>query len=75
MLGGNPMVAMAAADIASQNPIILVIALCIGLCVILAPPCIICSCCCFIFRSLWMPDGDDDEQFTVGSQNGSKKYN
>ena len=65
MFGGNPMAAMAVADVASQNPIIIVIILCIALCIFLAPFCCLCFWCCCCY---WMCFGSSSEDFTVGSQ-------
>tara|TARA_Y100001970_G_C13971328_1_gene718344 strand:+ start:142 stop:378 length:237 start_codon:yes stop_codon:yes gene_type:complete len=72
MFGGNPMAAMAVADVASQNPqvvgIVIIILLSVGCCVMslfwTGPCIIICTCCIFICKSFF----GSTEDFTVGSQ-------
>ena len=34
--------------------------MCIVMMIFLTPPCLICSCCAFITKSIWMPTTDDD---------------
>tara|TARA_Y100000817_G_C16759958_1_gene501178 strand:+ start:363 stop:584 length:222 start_codon:yes stop_codon:yes gene_type:complete len=63
MIGGMAPVAMAAAQTAAANPVIMIIALIVGACVILTPPCIMCSCCAFITKSIWMPESKEEEGF------------
>ena len=73
MFGGNPMAAMMAADVASQNPqvagIVIIILLSVGCCVMslfwTGPCIIICTCCVFICKSCF----GSTEDFIVGSQN------
>ena len=54
------MAASKAADGVTQNPTVMLFTLCIVMMIVLTPPCILCSCCCFITKSIWMPDPDDD---------------
>tara|TARA_Y100000817_G_scaffold230479_1_gene182919 strand:- start:105 stop:326 length:222 start_codon:yes stop_codon:yes gene_type:complete len=67
MLGGNPMAAMAAADVVSQmNPIIIIIILCVVLCILFTPCFFICFILCCCYWTCCSPF--DSEDFTVGSQ-------
>ena len=77
MIGGNPAAAMMAVETASSNPTLTIFALLIGACVILTPPCIMCSCAAFIFKSLWLPEDENIDPFIVSRNEDSEnnKYN